>query len=473
MPQSILEIVFKTVKQGQGGKQAAAELKELKGTVGEVTDGLLGFNLASLTMAGSVVAVGAAVQQSIANWQAYGEQIRGLVSVTGMGSEEASRLAQTFDDFGIGVEQTSAILETAARKGFIANIDAVAKLADQYVALGDQKARDKLMTDTLGKTGLELNKVMAQGGDAIRAQAKAQADGLLIKEDDARAIEDLRKAYDGWNDSMDAARNTIAKSLLPSLTATINQLAVNYQMLQEGKAIWDVEIFNQKLYAMSADEASAALSRYLNWEQQAVDTGFIHAQVLSTNTAELQKQAAAANTAAMGMSATRMAQLAYNQALEETKQKTEALRVPVQNLEEAIKSLDQAKQAFSSGLAGKIESELRGAGLSGDKLNQALAAVDQQFGTQTLRNQQMDDWITNLVARYQQGVGIGDFASVLAQMQSAFQGSDPGVQAALGNLQSAGTSVGITIGNITINDEMTYQEFLARLKVDLPSLFQR
>jgi hypothetical protein len=201
MPQSLLELIFKTSKQGQGGKQAAAELKELKGTVAEVSSGMLGFNAANLTAAGAILAVGNYAKQSVEKFLAYGETIRELSSITGTGAEETSRLVQTMDDFGIATEKVGTIAEQAAKKGFLLTTETLADLADEYNSLETQEEKNALMTQRLGKAGLELNKVMEEGGDAIREMAAAQSENLILTEQEAAAAEQLRRNIDTATDT--------------------------------------------------------------------------------------------------------------------------------------------------------------------------------------------------------------------------------------------------------------------------------
>lgn len=222
MPQSILELIFKTSHQGSGGKQAAAELKELKGDVGELTKGFLGMDMGTMSAVGAVLAAGAAAKQVIGDYQAYGEQIRTLTAITGTGSEETSRLMQAFDDLGVSSEEFATIAEQAAKKGFVFTTENVAKLADKYNALGDQTAKNKLLTDTLGKAALGAAKAFEAGGDAIREAAAAQADGMIITEKQAAEIEKLRQNQDMLNDSVEALKNKFASALVPVLNEAIS-----------------------------------------------------------------------------------------------------------------------------------------------------------------------------------------------------------------------------------------------------------
>ena len=247
MPQSILELIFKTSKSGTGGKAAAQELRDLKSGVGEVSSGLLGFNLASLSAAGAVLAVGAAAGKAITNYQAYAESIRGLNAITGTGTEETSRMVQAFDDLGISQETVASAMSVAAKKGFVATIDNVANLADKYNSLSTQEEKNALLTKELGKGGLELAKALEQGGAAFRAAAAAQSEGMLVTEENAAEVEKLRVAQDELKDSSEALSNTVAKTMVPVLiefTETLNrsitaaqEAGSNYERMGQGAVV--------------------------------------------------------------------------------------------------------------------------------------------------------------------------------------------------------------------------------------------
>jgi hypothetical protein len=128
--QSILELIFKTSKQGQGGKEAAKELRELKGTVGEVSSGLMGFNAGALTAAGAVLAVGSFAKESVANWSAYAESMGKAADASGIGADEMSRIAQAADDMRVPIESVTQAFKLALKNGFQPTIENLATLAD-------------------------------------------------------------------------------------------------------------------------------------------------------------------------------------------------------------------------------------------------------------------------------------------------------------------------------------------------------
>jgi hypothetical protein len=201
MASSILELIFRTSKQGTGGKAAAQELKAVKDTVGDVTSNFLGFNAASLTAAGAITAVGAFAVDSGKKFLEMGEQIRGLTALTGTNAEETSRMMQAFDDLGISTDQFGKIVEQSAKKGFVFTLENVKALAEEYNSLSSVQERNKLLTDRLGKSGLELAKVFAEGGDAIEKYYNAVSDGLVMTDREVASADQLRRNIDNLNDS--------------------------------------------------------------------------------------------------------------------------------------------------------------------------------------------------------------------------------------------------------------------------------
>jgi hypothetical protein len=201
MASSILELIFRTSKQGTGGKAAAQELKAVKDTVGDVTSNFLGFNAASLTAAGAITAVAGFAIDSVNKFQAYGEQIRGLTALTGTGAEETSRLMQAFDDMGISAEKFGSIVEQSAKKGFVFSLENVKALADEYKKLPTQVEKNALLQEKLGKGASAAAKAFAEGSVAIEGYYKAVGDGLALTDAEVKQADLLRRNIDNLNDS--------------------------------------------------------------------------------------------------------------------------------------------------------------------------------------------------------------------------------------------------------------------------------
>ncbi len=416
MPQSMLEIVLRTLKQGQGGKQAAAELKEVKGTVAELSQGFLGFNAASLTATGAVVAVGAAVASSVTDWQAYAEQIRSLESITGTGSEETSRLVQAFDDLGIEVDKTSSVMATAARKGFVATIDNVAKLADEYNRLGTQEEKNKLLNDRLGKSGFELAKAFDAGGKAIRDAAAAQAEGMLVTAEDAEAAERLRVAQDNLNDSTTELKNNIAKALVPALADLAEK--TNLVISGEVKAT-DLHgslsraaaqaAANEKLLALAERDAGRALLEY----NSSADVGTQSQNQLTARLADGKQRGwdPAVIAASMYVDAARKAKTA-NDELDATTW-GQVIAQQAEQARDRVEAARQALQTFGESFATQVDQELKAKGLKGETLMQAEKVLDQTYGTELEWQTKVSEGAKALAQSYSSPADLEKFKTAL------------------------------------------------------------
>ena len=418
MSQAILEIIFKTVNNGQGGKAAAAELRELKGTVGEVSSGMLGLNLGSLSVAGAVLAAGSAASKAVTDYTAYATQIRELNSITGTGTEQTSRLVQAFDDLGISQETVTSVMETAARKGFVATIDNVAKLADKYNSLTDQQAKNKLMTDTLGKSGLALNKAMEAGSQTIRDRAANQEAGLIITEKDEAENEKLRIAQDNLDDSVKAVSNSFAKVLVPVLTELINSTQ---------HATITTANMNSELAKIPPQQRAGAIAaaeyrqKLADLEQVSINATNAYTLMAQTSTSvvvpSLAEQGIASQNAADAMKNIMMGAAG---ATEEHLKMGSAIN----DLTAATTHLQDVQANWAKTAGTDVKSALEAAGVKGDKFNLAIAAIDTQMGTNFTQEQAYKDNITKLVDQYARYGDIGLFTAGLASTKTAFEKMD-------------------------------------------------
>jgi hypothetical protein len=276
MAGSILELIFKTSKQGQGGKLAAQELKSVKDTVGDLSSNFLGFNAASLTAAGAVAAVGAVAVDSVKKFMNYGEEIRGLTALTGTSAEETSRMMQAFDDLGISTERFGTIVEQSAKKGFVFTLENVKALAVEYNNLGTMQEKNKLLTDRLGKSGLQLAKVFAEGGDAIEKYYNAVSDGLVMTDAEVESADKLRRNIDNLNDSWTDFTMTLTGPAVEALNEMFERQQAMIQLeeergrgvrnltrAQQDAAIAEMELADSAAWvAENADKAKQMLGGY-------------------------------------------------------------------------------------------------------------------------------------------------------------------------------------------------------------------
>lgn len=223
MPNQDFWIIFKTKKQGNEPKQLTGELKEVKkGLVGAV-EGLTGMSIAGLGLAGVIAGVGKGLKDSLDSTVAYAEQVRDLGRISGASAEDTSRLIQTADDLKVEYGTLMQAAKALAKDGIALTTEELAKSADEYLAITDAGGRAEYATQKFGKAGLELTKVLEQGGDAIRTMAAEQSGALILSQKQVDEARRLEKAQDAVDDSFTALKLTIGNKVIPVVADLLGQ----------------------------------------------------------------------------------------------------------------------------------------------------------------------------------------------------------------------------------------------------------
>jgi len=227
---SVIDILIKA-----NTSKASGDMKKFGGTLDEILRGLTGFSMKGLGAAGVVVGIGNAIKDSTEKFIAYGKAMTEMAAITGTGVEETSRLVQTMDDFGITQEKLNTILQQAAKKGFVMTVDSVARLADEYNSLETQEERNALMTERLGRAGLDLNKVMESGSAVIREYAAAQSEALILTAEEAARAEELRLAIDAANDTFEGYSLTLGGAVAQAYNKATEASLAHARSVEENR----------------------------------------------------------------------------------------------------------------------------------------------------------------------------------------------------------------------------------------------
>ncbi len=164
------------------------------------------------------------IDQTIGKFQIYAQQVRDLSVISGQNSQDTSRFIQVLDDFRVSAEDATAATKALTRQGLAPNIDTLASLSDQYLAITDTQQRNEFVLKNLGKAGLEWNQVLQQGSSALRENAAGQNAGLILSQEMLDRAERLRVAQDNLTDSTDALTFSISEDMVPALTGLVNWL---------------------------------------------------------------------------------------------------------------------------------------------------------------------------------------------------------------------------------------------------------
>jgi len=172
----------------------------------------------------AVMTVGRFVKDSVDGVTEYNKAISDLAGNIGASLEDTSRLVQVADDFAISQDQIKTAMQLAVKNGFEPSIDNLAELADLYVSIQDPVERAAVLTDKFGRNWATLTPILRNGGDALREQAAAVADGLVVTEASVKASEDYRLAVDELSDSWQAFSMNIGNTVIPALTSLLDTI---------------------------------------------------------------------------------------------------------------------------------------------------------------------------------------------------------------------------------------------------------
>ena len=238
MPSSDWWIVFKTKKEGSGVADTTKDLGELKNGLAGAVEGFTGMSLSSLTVAGALAGVGVEMKKAVDFTLDYASQVRDLSRVSGASAEDTSKLIKVSDDLKVEYSTLEAAAKKLAKEGIALTTDELAKASDKYLSYSDAGARAEYATKTFGKAGLEMTKILEQGGDAIHKMADEQSGNLIMTQESLDKARDYEKAQNELNDTLDGFKVVVGNAVIPILTKLVTGIneAITYgdRMAQSG-----------------------------------------------------------------------------------------------------------------------------------------------------------------------------------------------------------------------------------------------
>lgn len=152
----------------------------------------------------------------------YANQVRELQLISGQTAEESSRMIQVFDDFKISVDALTPAFRKMSSEGLTPNIETLAQLSDEFLALQTPLEKNRLLMDKFGRAGLDMAALMSKGGDAIREMAAGIDESLILTQEAVDSARNYEIALDDWNDAVEGLKIQIGQGLLPALTNQMN-----------------------------------------------------------------------------------------------------------------------------------------------------------------------------------------------------------------------------------------------------------
>lgn len=204
----------------------------------------------SLTAAGVIGGVAAAIKSSIDTTVKLTDEVRDLSRTLGISAEEASKLASAADDVFISNENLTTGLRSAINKGYQPTIAGLKEMSAQYNSIQDPIERSKFLLDTFGRSGLEMGKLMEKGAAGI--DKLGQAAKVIFSKTDLDKMEDYKQKVDDLGDTWTKLKTTVGVETAPIIAEALdwitraaeNAISLSHQWAEINQAIWGIEVYN-------------------------------------------------------------------------------------------------------------------------------------------------------------------------------------------------------------------------------------
>jgi len=216
MANKVFNIIIKLVKEGGGDKETVSSLISIKNAM---TQGLA----VAGAMAGAYYAVDKVIDATVGKFASYAKGVDVFKSAMSTTAEEASRMIQVADDFGISSDEMQTAMLRAVKGGMDPTIAGLAGMADKYNALASPQEKVNFQTKNFGKSSQELTRLLGEGGQAILARSAAVSDSLVLDAAAIRKGREYETAVDDLSDSVLALKIAAGEKGIPILINLITK----------------------------------------------------------------------------------------------------------------------------------------------------------------------------------------------------------------------------------------------------------
>ena len=206
----------------KGMIDAKGKMQGFGGKLGEVTKGLTGFSLGSITAAGAVVGIINQVRKAVDETVAYNSSIKDTARLLGMSTEETSRLVQAADDLFLSEDKLKTAMQAASRQGIDVSVEGLKKLSDKYLALNPGVERAQFLMQTFGRSGADMYKLMEQGAAGIDKAMAAVENSLVVTDKSIKATDEYKQNLDKLADAWMGVKVAVGNGVIPVLNAFLS-----------------------------------------------------------------------------------------------------------------------------------------------------------------------------------------------------------------------------------------------------------
>jgi uncharacterized phage infection (PIP) family protein YhgE len=183
--------------------------------------------MAKLAVGGIAVIAGIAkaADAAVSPFVNYARQVKELSLALGIGSEETSRLIQLSNNYKIEVGELRSALQLAIKNGFAPSVENLADLADEMKGIASPTERAAKLSEIFGRNWTTLVPLLEQGGDAIRDQAAAIEDSLVLNEEAIQQARDYEIQVGDLEDQWMALKITLGREVVPVLVELLTNMS--------------------------------------------------------------------------------------------------------------------------------------------------------------------------------------------------------------------------------------------------------
>ncbi|MCX6026850.1 MAG: Hint domain-containing protein [Chloroflexi bacterium] len=174
-------------------------------------------NLGALGAAAGIGFVATTISKAVTETVGWAKEMRDLARNLGITTEEASRLKEVGDYWGVSAGAITSALQMAVKRGFQPTIENLAILADKLQGMSNPLDRAALMTETFGKSWSALTPMLYQGGDALRAQAAAVKQGNILMTEGSAKTREYEVAVHEFKESIEALKHSVGLTVITIL----------------------------------------------------------------------------------------------------------------------------------------------------------------------------------------------------------------------------------------------------------------
>ncbi len=212
MAKSVLDIVIKLSKQGGADQETVRGLVQLKTSI-----------LQTVAVAGSLVAAGYSINkvlnETVGVLVSYADQVRKTSDMTGLSAESSSRLIQVLDNLQISYDSLQKVVQKSG-KTYDYSIDGLAKMSDQYMALGSAQEKAAFMQERFGKEWGQWVQVMEKGSAKLHEMNNAVDESLVLSQRNLQETRLYEMMLDDLNDKITAIKITVGEGILGLITGS-------------------------------------------------------------------------------------------------------------------------------------------------------------------------------------------------------------------------------------------------------------